>query len=290
MLIFCDWLDVTYAPNDCPYPELNRLLLGAGFALSRDNSSFRTYVPPGGHGSLRVSHSTRYARISLSGAACASLRASRLWDEVLFILGSSPHRVTRLDAALDIPRDAADVLEELRLRYPDGQVSLSRKAQRVTEFLSVRPDGRRSGTYYVGHKDNARQSIRVYDKALEQLDKRGLTIPPLTRYEVTARKDYGATLRDAAVPESIFWHIAAPSLLTAPKGVPMWMPNLEQLRTPPAPSFTAYEVLKRRVENSPELEALADLSDLLGPDGRKMLLHMLEKRVQVQDQDCSQAS
>ena len=28
---FCDFLDVTYSPVDCPYPELSLLLLGAGF-------------------------------------------------------------------------------------------------------------------------------------------------------------------------------------------------------------------------------------------------------------------
>ncbi len=29
---FCDWLDVTFSPTDCPYPEVNRLLLDAGAA------------------------------------------------------------------------------------------------------------------------------------------------------------------------------------------------------------------------------------------------------------------
>jgi hypothetical protein len=287
MMVICDWLDVTYAPDNCPYPELNLLLLGAGFSLTRSQDAHRCYVPPSGRGMLKVTHAHRFAKVSMSGGCCASLRASGLWDEALFILGSSPHRVTRLDAALDVSLDAADVLDKLRRKYPAGEVFLSRKAQRVTEFTSIRADGRRSGTYYVGHKDKARQSIRVYDKSLQMLDVYGESIATTTRYEVTARKDYGATLRDAAVPESIFWHIAAPAILKAPKGVPVWTPNLDQVWTHKASTFTAYEVMRNRVENSPELDALLDLADSVGPCGRTMLLSLLAKRADVTD-DASQ--
>ena len=30
-MIFCDYLDVTFPPGTCPYPELNALLIGLGF-------------------------------------------------------------------------------------------------------------------------------------------------------------------------------------------------------------------------------------------------------------------
>lgn len=277
--VFCDWLDVTYAPDDCPYPDLNALLLGAGFEVSRDQGSQRLYLPPSGRGAVKVLHSSRFAKVSLSGASCAALRSLGLWDEALWILSTSPHKVTRVDAALDLPMDAAGVIAALEVRYPDGWVNLGRKAQKVTEFLSVRADGKRSGTFYVGHKDAGRQSARVYDKSLEALEKRGEVLPTTTRVEVTARKDKGATLRDAALPEALFWHIAAPSILKAPEGVPMWVPNTEAAWTAVPRAFNPTETLRRRVESSAELDALLDLAASVGPEGRNYLLKLLEARV-----------
>uniref|UniRef100_UPI001955A026 hypothetical protein n=1 Tax=Pseudomonas aeruginosa TaxID=287 RepID=UPI001955A026 len=184
---FCDWLDVTYSPVDCPYPELRLLLLGAGFEVSRDTGGCVVFLPPTGRGVAKVTHASRFAKVSLSGGVCASLREARLWEEALSILGSSPHKVTRLDAAVDFPLDAADVISVLRGRYPSGSVNLGRKALPVKVMLAVRADGRESGTYYVGHRTAARHTLRVYDKALEMLEKYGQDLPPTTRVEVTAR-------------------------------------------------------------------------------------------------------
>lgn len=276
--IICDWLDVTYAPDNCPYPELNLLLLGAGFLVTRDRGGSRCYVPPSGRGMLQVTHAKRFARISASGAACAALRALGLWGEYLWILSTSTHRVTRLDAALDLPADAADFLQVLQARYPSGWVNLGRKAQRVTEFLTTRADGRKSGTYYVGHKDDARQSVRVYDKSLEALEKRSEVIPTTTRIEATARKDKGATLRDAAVPAAIFWAIVSPAIISAPPGAPEWTPNMEQTWVSVPSTYTPAETLKRRIEDSAELDALLELADSIGPSGRRYMLHLLSQR------------
>lgn len=277
--IFCDWLDVTYAPDNCPYPELNRLLLGAGFLVTRDRGGSRCYVPPSGRGVLQVTHAKRFARISASGAVCDALRTLELWDEYLWVLSTSTHRVTRLDAALDLPADAADFIQVLQARHPSGWVHLSRKVQRVTEFMTTREDGRKSGTYYVGHKDDARQSVRVYDKSLEALEKRGEVMPTTTRIEATARKDKGATLRDAAVPAAIFWSIVSPAIVNAPEDAPMWTPNQEQTWAAVTPAYTPAEVLKRRIENSAELEALLELADSAGPHGRDYMLHLLTRRI-----------
>jgi len=278
--IICDWLDVTYAPDNCPYPELNLLLLGAGFLVTRDRGGSRCYLPPSGRGMLQVTHAKRYARISASGGACAALRSLGLWDEYLWVLSTSTHKVTRLDAALDLPTDAADFIQVLQARYPSGWVHLSRKVQRVTEFMSTRLDGRKSGTYYVGHKDDARQSVRVYDKSLEMLEKRGEVIPTTTRIEATARKDKGATLRDAAVPEAIFWAIVSPAIVNAPEDAPVWSPNIEQTWTAVTPTYTPAEALKRRIENSAELDAFLELADTIGPNGRQYMLHLLTRRTQ----------
>lgn len=276
---FCDWLDVTYAPDDCPYPDLNLLLLGADFAVTRDRSGAVMYVPPAGRGMAKVTHASRYAKISLSGAVCAALRDLGLWDEVLSILGTSPHKVTRLDAAIDFAMDAADVISSLRARYASGRVALGRKALPVTVMLAVRSDGRESGTYYVGHRTAARQTLRVYDKTLEMLEKYGEVIPVTTRVEVTARKDSGATLRDAALPCALFWHIAAPAVFSLPEGVPVWVPDTELGYVSVPRTFEPAETLRRRVEASAELEALASVADSMGDAGRDYLLHLLTRRL-----------
>ena len=279
LLIVCDWLDVTFSPTDCPYPELNLLLLDAGFLVQRDAGGSRCYVPPAGRGMIQVTHSSRYAKVSLSGGACSSLRELGQFEQVLYVLSTSPHKVTRVDAALDVLTDASYVIESLSSRYPDGRVALGRKALPVKRILSTRPDGRDSGTYYVGHRTAARFTARVYDKALEALEKRGELLPPTTRFEVTARKDSGATLRDAALPAALFWHIAAPALLKLPEDVPVWQPNTDMTWTTKPHVFDPAATLRRRVEYSAELDALADVADSLGDEGRKYLLRLLERRL-----------
>lgn len=278
--VFCDWLDVTFAPDDCPYPEMNLLLLGCGFVPSVELGSGRTYRTPNGRGTVRIKHSKRFAKISISGSSCAHLRAAGHWPEALSILASSPHKVSRLDAALDIPMDAAPFMDSLDALYPSGFVNLSRKAQRVTRFVSTRSDGVRSGTWYVGHKDDARQSLRVYDKSLEMLTQHREVIPTTTRVEVTARKDRGATLRDAELPTALFWDIASPAVFKrAPEGTPVWRPNQDThwLSTPP--SFVPAEVLKRRIEHSAELDAFLTLADSIGPHGVRYLERLLLDRL-----------
>lgn len=280
---FCDWLDVTYSPIDCPYPELRLLLLGAGFQVSRDNGGSAVFVPATGRGVAKVTHASKYAKVSLSGGVVAALRDQGLWGEALSILSTSPHKVTRLDAALDLPVDAADVIAGLRSRYPSGSVNLGRKALPVTVMLAVRADGRESGTYYVGHRTAARQTCRVYDKSLEMLEKYGQVIPTTTRVEVTARKDSGATLRDAALPSALFWHIASPAILQRPEDIPVWVPDTEMAYTAPTRPFVPAEVLRRRVEGSAELEAFLAVADDMGPAGRDYLLQLLRRRVMGRD-------
>lgn len=277
-LVVCDWLDVTFAPDDCPYPELNRLLMALPFSVSSDGRSARAYSPIGGRGKLVVTHAARFAKVSISGGVCAALRELGVFDQVLHVLSTSPHRVTRVDAALDLLTDAPPVLSALCARYPSGMVSLSRKSLPTKRIFSTRPDGKESGTFYVGHRTSARFTARVYDKSLEALERRGLVIPPTTRFEVTARKDSGATLRDAALPESLFWHIAAPALLQLPEGVPVWQPDSEMTwnSSPAVPD--AAEAVRRRVAFSAELEAFADLADDMGPHGRDFVaLQICEK-------------
>ncbi|AXQ65542.1 MAG: replication initiation factor family protein [Circular genetic element sp.] len=281
--VFCDWLDVTFAPHDTPYPEVNRLLLDAGFDVeSPDRTAFSYRHPDHPSSLLLVAPSRGTMRFSASGSACGALRDLGLWHDYLSALSSSPHRVTRVDAALDLPMDGADLVQLMRDRYPSGEVNLSRKSVRTTTFLEVRPDGRESGTWYAGHKSKARYTARVYDKALEALSKRGQLLPPTARIEVTAKGgDSGATLRDAAMPAALFWSIASPALLTAPEDAPVWTPNHDLGWTAEPREFDPAMVLRRRVEGMALLDALALVADDLGPNGRAYLLNLISKRLEA---------
>lgn len=277
--VICDWLDVTFSPADAPYPGINRLLLANGFEVESSDRS--TFVYRLGRGVVTFGPSRGSLRVSVSGAACAALRAASTWDGFLSELASSPHRVTRLDAALDLPMDGADLVALMRDRYPSGQVNLRRKAVSTSTFLAVRPDGRETGTWYAGRRSRARFTARVYDKAWEALEKRGELLPPTARVEITASGgDSGATLRDAYDPGAIFWHVASPSLLDAPEGTPVWVPNQDLGWTAPPAEFDPAALLRRRVESMAMLDALALVADDLGPNGRAYLLGLIKTKLE----------
>lgn len=281
--VFCDWLDVTFAPTDAPYPAVNRLLMAAGFdcdAGSRPGSYvYRHDSAPGG--TLVYQPMRQSIRFSASGAICGLMRSLGIWGDYLSELSSSPHSVTRLDAAIDLAMDGADLVDSMRRKHLSGSVNLSRKSVATSTVLGTRSDGRETGTWYAGKMTKARFTARVYDKAWERLCRASLVVSPCARVEVTAKGgDSGATLRDAEQPAALFWHIAAPALLKLPEGAPVWTPNRDLGWVSKPRAFDPAALLKRRVESAALLDALALLSDDLGPQGRSYLLHLIEKRLE----------
>lgn len=276
--VITDALDVTFSPEDFPYPDLNALLLATGFKpISTPAGGTPLYRSPCGRGTVKIDQRSRFSRISCSGAACHHLRKSEAWLDYLSILSESPHCVTRLDAALDIAVDGADLVDSMRKMHP-ASVSLGRKAIPTSVILSVRDDGRESGTWYAGYGSSAKATAKVYDKALQLLQRFGEVIPPRGRVEVTAVKGYGATLRDAAEPEAIFWHIASPALLQAPEGVPMWQPDTDGGWQSQRRELIPAEVLRNRVDHSGELEAMIELAKSF-QGGLEFFRHLVNKRI-----------
>lgn len=279
--IFCDWLDVTYSPDCAPFPAVNRLLLDVGFDAETSDRDSYTYRL--GRAFVIFGRSRGSMRASFSGAACALFRERGLWMDLLSELSSAPHRVTRVDPALDLPMDGADLVALMRKRYPDGKAKLSRKAMPTTVMLAVRPsDGRETGTWYIGQRKRARYTARVYDKAWQMLHEHGELLPPTARVEVTAKGgDSGATLRDAADPAALFWHLASPTILEAPEGVPVWIPNRDLGWEAPKREFNPAAVLQRRIESFAMLDALAMVADEMGPEGRTYLLSLIRDRLEA---------
>lgn len=277
--VIVDALDVTFSPSDFPYPALNALFLATGFKpLSSPAGGTPLYRTPCGRGTIKLDQRARFSRASCSGAACHHLRKTEAWLEYLQILAESPHSVTRLDIALDLSLDGADLIDSMRRMHSSGSVSLGRKAIKTSVILSVRDDGRESGTWYAGYGSSAKATAKVYDKALQMLQRFGEVIPPRGRVEVTAWKGYGATLRDAAMPTALFWHIASPALLQAPEGIPMWQPDTDGGWQSKRREFVPAQILRNRVENSGELDALIDLASTF-QGGLEYLRHLLNQRL-----------
>lgn len=271
-MVICDWLDVTFHPERSPAGELRAMLLSMGAELVYDGL-FRL-----GDGTVRIAPKYGVLRVSCSGGALAHMRFVGGFMDWLSAIADWPHRITRLDAAHDVDRDGPDVLDELRAANPDGKVNLGRKALPVALLLAVRPDGRETGSFYVGRRSKARATARVYDKRQERMDKLGAELAghPRTRYEVTVKQDYGATLRDASEPERLFWHVAAPALLDKPDDVPDWSPDWSQgWKADLRPELLPADVLSRRLSSSAELDLLASIADEMGPNGRVWLARKL---------------
>lgn len=258
MTVICDWLDVTYAPDNTPERAvLDVLQLAGAECLNTDDNGSTWRV---GTGMFKLQTKAMFHRYSASGAVLEHLRMSQLYMEYLSALSEAPHAITRLDAAHDVLVDAAPIIAKLRKRYPH-ECNLSRKALRTKSILETRPDGKESGTWYVGHKSKGRITARVYDKQLQMQNVHGVPIPPTARYELTFKKDVGATLRDAAEPDRIFWNYASPVLLKRPPNVPEWSSGWDVGWHYQKPEIALAGLLKSRIESSAELRSILALAD-----------------------------
>jgi len=282
--VICDWLDVTSHP-DSELPE-QVISFASGFSTDiltsgdGDSSGATMRIPDGG--TLRIDRRKNHSRISASGSALGYLRGRKLLNDYLDILGSGPHQVTRLDAAYDTSEDGAVVFSRLKRKYKRDRVMLTRKGLKskfISEFRDS--DGKESGTFYAGHRSDANVTARVYDKALEILQRTGATDGlPLTRYELTVRSKVLPTLRDAAEPDRIFWHFMSPALLKKPSGVEStpwvtgWGGGWE---SDPRESDPATK-LRSLVDAAYVLDRMEILADELGPNGRRYLRNLLDRR------------
>lgn len=279
MTVKCDWLDVTYAPDNTPEHSVFGVIQSAqAECKTTDGADSRWFL---NGGVLKIEYKRNHARFSASGAFLDGLRHAGVYMDFLSALADSPHTVTRLDAAYDVPTDTPPILKALHRRYP-CECHLTRKPLRTKRILDTREDGEDTGTFYIGHRQQGMVTARVYDKQWERLQA-GDPIPlPLTRYELTFRRAVKPTLRDAAEPERLFWQYGEKLLLKRPSDVPEWVSgwgggwNYQRDETPlPA-------VLKARIESSAELQALAALAVRAGCEewAQQLMARVFEKHLQ----------
>ena len=251
------------------------LWLRSGGTPVRSSTPAKSIYALGARGYGIIRHAKTWTKIEATGLALVHLRAAELFLEYLSVLAECPHKVTRLDAALDTDRDFVDVRRELHAAFPDYTVNAGRKGVDVTEFIAPRLDGELTGTWYAGKRGRNRQVLRVYDKSWEQLSRHAVTMPPTTRYEVEVGRQVGATLRDAVEPERIFYHFMPGDILPRPADLPPWEPSDFTGWSYQRSELTAYATLARFVEHSPDLATMRTLAESLGPHGMDTLAKLI---------------
>lgn len=231
-------------------------------------------------GVVRLQQRYHVGVISASGGALCSLRAADLLGEYLMLVGCGPHKVTRLDATVDLLVEAPVHVARIATRAREGSVGLSRKAvpaSQVTTYESLDARGDLTGTVYLG-QSTARVRGVIYDKRHERESKGEPDPGPCLRIEVRCR-DVGACLRDAWDPSPMFFHFAAPDLVPAPASVLRWNPNGEGFKLDVKTDWDPVQLMEHRLESSAEIERLVELAFAAGPEGPKLLLQKLGKRL-----------
>lgn len=273
-IIIADWLDVTFAPGEkISWFEKWMHELGG---VRRDEGNNQTYAVSK-WGIIKLQSNQKFIRLSISGRVLSYCRDVGAMNRFLQLISNQPHKITRLDAALDLPVDAPGIIKKLRYKYPKyAPVYLSQKPVYTTCFLGARSsDGLMTGTFYVGDRRTASVTARVYDKQLEALQKRSEILPPTTRYEVTC-KTGECTLRDVHSPAAMFWHYASPALLPRPAGVPEWVSGSPYVwESDNVPAVDIRIRMADAVKYSDDLARLCAWADLLGDGGRDYLLGLI---------------
>lgn len=279
--VFCDWLDVTYAKGESHLSSVHSFVseFCDEVAWSGDDSSQYLFRQGPETGSIRIERSRMVERVSASGAALARIRAIGVLGEYLGLLGDAPHNVTRLDATYDVPSsNPGRVIRSHYKRTRDG-ISFSRKGLKTSSIFSPGVDGLDTGTVFHGYGSDAKVKAKVYDKGHQMMERYAAIVPPAVRYELTFRREVGASLRDAFQPAPLFWHHATPLGLKRPSGVPEWAPGAVGCVFPRREASTAYERALRAIERLP-LHDLARLAQEIGKEGVPVLQRHLGKRLQ----------
>lgn len=273
----CDFLHVTI-------PESHAAVVLRG-VLDAMGSLGAVSVSPDLHrlggGTVKFSEGRGFSMVGISGQVLDHLRLNGELSRSLHLFGSSPHRVTRVDVAHDVACSAPPVLRRLLRSARSGSISLTRKSLRSQSIRFIDnhnhyAPGDRTGTLYLGSR-TAKVYARVYDKRNERLD-RGFDDPGnLLRYELTVTGKLSPTLRDVVEPAPMFWKFMS-DVLPPPANVSDWVGGADGFDISAPVALLPAEVMRRKLEASPDVAHLLDLADRIGPHGFDLLVRMLKRQ------------
>jgi hypothetical protein len=290
---FCDFVGVTVPADEWAglRVDLSAELDAIGMGVEVDQDRTVLWRSSDAFGTVKASRVGAVWAIGCSGTVCAGLRAAGRFMAYLAAIGARPHRVTRLDAAVDYQVDAAPIVAALAQAGRRGELSLTRKGiapSAVESYTGLRADGVETGTVYCGSKSSDVRMV-VYDKQHERARRKLPDVGPRVRYELRLRGGTGVTLRDCAEPHGAFWHYAAPDFLPAPPNAVPWVAGGTGYALERVAPLGPAERLKRRVDCSAELASLIALAGECGPYGAELLLSMVRGRLGVRAQPAETA-
>lgn len=275
--MICDYVRVS-VPNtvaDTVLGDLALVLNAAGLVAVTD-----VLWRDGSGGAFKIIPFAKFTLFSWSGSVLQTLRSSGLYESMFTPFVGVPHRVTRLDIAVDVAKPSPPILNRLYRKGVSGLVSLTRKTlqpHNVRRIQSPGLDGRDSGTVYFGGL-RAEVTARVYDKAKQLFDTAGIVpAAPCTRFELTITDKSGAGLSDLFSPAAAFWHHMG-DLLPRPASAPKWEKSSDTYDIPKRPKLLPYEILSRKVAESPEIGNLLSLASQCGPMGLESLIRKIRDR------------
>lgn len=276
--VFSDYLVVTVPPGAVSTLDVAGYFSGIlGHSIREEGPKTLYFTQDGG--ALTHTSTKKFDRISASGRILHHFRAMGIFRDYLALIADHPHNVTRLDVAMDVPVNPADVLPALYERFKAGY-AFGRKAVPAAWTKKPGLDGRDSGCLYFGHRSQHKVCAAIYDKALEAHEERGEVLPQCLRYEFRFAREAEPSLRDAAHPEALFYHVAAPDFLIRPSWVPPWAPGAERWVSPPRHERLPAEKAEALVDSCVDLKVLARYAAEIGPEGVPWVLKLIRKKLE----------
>lgn len=281
--IFADYLSVTSPPDSGLSDGIHHYLISNGYSEDSKTPEKSAYSNPDNldMGTVLLDCNDRFHGIQFKGRALKYLRESSQLDYALGIMAIHPHSVTRLDLALDRRECFNTTVRRYKRKYPKDWCLHGLTALRMTYLLSKLPSGGTEGSVYFG-KPSARHSVKavVYNKTAQMLSEWDTKIDSdVTRYELRFFKRAGASLRDVSLPESLFYEHSSMFGMKRPSNVSKWVSGACLPEYPPMPKKTPYSRLQTYLDTNKAFTQMVDLADDMGPNGREMLLTMLEGKV-----------
>jgi hypothetical protein len=277
----CDYLNIT-VPEDASggvTQEVLKIVSAVGAqAVTRGLYKLAT------GGTYKVDDKLGFSFFSASGDMLSALRGSDSFASYLSAFASVPHRVSNMHVAHDLHgSDSPAILKALVKKARSGAgIKLTRKKlnpqTQVKSILSQSVDGRETGSVYLGSRTAEVRAI-VYDKQNERLQRASVVVPPCTRFELSVSGKVGVSLRDAQLPDAVFWHFMR-DVLPVPSGVPDWAPNGVFFELPAKVALLPATALKKLIQDSPQVEQMFRLADSVGPKGYEYMLRLINDQYQ----------
>ena len=281
---FCDFLSMTFPSAGDGAPSIVQTVLLFLVELSVTEVSAGVYELGSYGGTIMSKRRGQVWVLSFTGSALRSIREGGLLKELVMLLHDVPHRVTRLDASCDYATYAPAYLGRLYYRTRRNSITLGRKvvwARDIEAHFSNNAKGERTGTLYLGGR-NAEVRACVYDKQHERVSK-GFPDPgELLRIEIRLRSQVECSVFDALSPERVYYHYAAPELVSLPDSVRPWEANGQGFSLPEQQAHsTPYQRMKSLIGESVVIDQLLKLTLKEGSGGLQSVYTLLERKLAV---------